>query len=269
MTGLGTGFLSGPALRLLLSVLYRAALARSRKVFFHNDEDRDLFVTQGLANAFQADVVRGSSVDLTRFAPTAGHNRNEPPAFLFIGRLLIDKGITEFLQAAELVSKARKAQFRVLGPIEQHPKAISPDALERWRANGTVQFLGAANDVRPFIRECDCVVLPSFREGLPRVLLEASAMGKPVIATNVPGCRQAVDHGSTGLLCEVRSARSLADSIITMIDLSPEERAQMGSRGREKAEREFSQEGVVDAYLEAVRRAQFEAQEGPAVVKST
>jgi glycosyltransferase involved in cell wall biosynthesis len=103
------------------------------------------------------------------------------------------------------------------------------------------------------------VVLPSFREGLPRVLLEASAMEKPVIATNVPGCRQVVDDGSSGLLCKARSARALADAIIAMIDLPAEARSQMGRRGRLKMEREFSQERVVDIYVKAVRSAQLKS----------
>lgn len=258
LTGLGTGFLSGAALQLLLSFLYRRALARSRRVFFHNEEDRKLFVTQGIVKPTQTEVVPGSGIDLKRFAPTARHNRNGPPAFLFIGRLLVDKGINEFLEAAEIVSRTRNARFRVLGPIDQHPKSISAAALERSRANGTVQFLEPVDDVRPFIRDCDCVVLPSYREGLPRVLLEASAMGKPVIATHVPGCRQAVDNGFTGLLCKARSVRSLAEALIAMIDLSPLQRAEMGERGREKATQEFSQQIVIAAYLEAVRNITIE-----------
>jgi glycosyltransferase involved in cell wall biosynthesis len=259
LTGLGTGYLSGPTLQLLLSILYRAALARSCSIFFHNEDDRDLFVTQRLVKACQAQVVPGSGVDLERFAPIVGCERKGPPAFLFIGRLLIDKGINEFLEASELVSRERNAEFRVLGPTEKQQKAISEVAIENWKATGTAQFLGVAEDVRPFIHACDCVVLPSFREGLPRVLLEASAMEKPVIATNVPGCRQVVDDGLSGLLCEARSARALADAIIAMIDLSAEARSQMGRRGRLKMEREFSQERVVDIYVKAVRSAQLKS----------
>ena len=252
VTGLGTGFLSGRILQAIVSRLYRWGLRRSRKVFFHNQEDLDLFISSGLVRAEQAGLVAGSGVDLARFASAPKKAGAQPPTFLFIGRLLKDKGLGEFLEAASLVKQRRPARFQVIGAIEDHPKAVSRQSIEEAGASGAVELLGRTDDVRPFIANADCVVLPSYREGLPRVLLEAGAMATPVVAADVPGCRQAVDHGVTGLLCEARSAAALAQAMLTIAEMSPKDRMAMGKRGRSKAEREFSEEGVVAAYLEAL-----------------
>ena len=252
VTGLGTGFLSGRALQGLVTVLYRLAFRRSRRVFFHNEDDLGLFVGKGLVAADKAMVVAGSGIDLELFAP-AGRKASEGPlGFLFIGRFLRDKGVEEFIAAARLVKQGRAAQFRMIGAIEDHPKAASRELIESAAAAGDVELLGTTADVRPFIADAHCLVLPSYREGLPRVLLEASAMATPVIASDVPGCRQAVDDRVTGLLCEARSAGSLASVIAAFADMSFEERIEMGEMARAKAEREFSQERVVAAYLDAL-----------------
>ena len=252
VTGLGTGFLSGRILQAIVSRLYRWGLRRSRKVFFHNQEDLDLFISSGLVRAEQAGLVAGSGIDLAHFASAPKKAGAQPPTFLFIGRLLKDKGLGEFLEAASLVKQRRPARFQVIGVIEDHPKAVPRQSVEEAGASGAVELLGRTDDVRPFIANADCVVLPSYREGLPRVLLEAGAMATPVVAADVPGCRQAVDHGVTGLLCEARSAAALAQAMLTIAEMSPKDRMAMGKRGRSKAEREFSEEGVVAAYLEAL-----------------
>lgn len=253
VTGLGTGFLSGRALQSLVSLLYRIAFRRSARVLFHNPEDLELFVQLGLVSRDKAGLVAGSGVDLDRFAPSAPDKPNPVPTFLFIGRFLKDKGIAEFIEAAGAVGHAREARFQLAGTIEDHPKAVARALIESAERTGTIELLGTTSDIRTFIRNADCVVLPSYREGLPRVLLEASAMERPVIATDVPGCRQAVDDGVTGLLCEPRSPASLARAMTAIAEMSPAERAEMGRQGRAKARREFSQERVIAAYLAALR----------------
>lgn len=255
ITGLGTAFLSGRGLNAAVTKLYRWSLRQSARVYFHNSEDRDLFIRRRLLSASQAHVVPGSGIDLERFSPVDPWQPNVPPIFLFIGRFLKDKGALEFANAAAIVRERRHARFQMLGSREDHPKAVSKDNLKRLEADGTIELLGAVDDVRPAIARCDCVVLPSYREGLPRVLLEASAMAKPVIATDVPGCRQAVDANLTGILCEARSAESLAEAMIRLADMPVEERLEMGARGRRKAEQEFSEKHVASAYLEALRHA--------------
>ena len=254
ISGLGTGFLSGSLLQGLVTRLYRRALTRSKRVFFHNEEDRDLFVDLGIVSAAQAAVVAGSGVDLRRFQPVERNADQHPPVFLFIGRLLTDKGTVEFAQAASIVRKSRQARFQMLGSLDDHPKAAPRDVMHGHAADGTIELLGPAQDVRPYIAEADCVVLPSYREGLPRVLLEAAAMATPVIATDVPGCRQAVENGVTGLLCEARSSESLARTMADFVDMPAGRRLEMGAAARAKAEREFPESAVVAAYLDELRR---------------
>ena len=254
ITGLGTGFLSGPALEWIVTGLYRRSLRRSARVFFHNPEDRDLFVDRKIVAIAQTAIVSGSGVNLQHFSPRPKIASDAPPTFLFIGRFLKDKGALEFAEAAAVVRQRHSARFRMLGRLEDHPKAVSRAVLQQFESDGTVEMLEPVQDVRPYIAEADCIVLPSYREGLPRVVLEASAMAKPVISTNVPGCRDAVDHGLTGLLCDPRSATSLADAMTAVIGMSSGERMAMGDRARVKAEREFSEEVVVAAYLDALRQ---------------
>jgi glycosyltransferase involved in cell wall biosynthesis len=174
---------------------------------------------------------------------------------LFAGRLQWTKGVAEFVEAARIVRSAHpQTRFQILGSAgENEMKAVPLSNVEQWQAEGLVDYLGVTSDVRPFIAAADCVVLPSYREGLPRVLLEGSAMGKPLISTNVPGCRDVVANGVTGLLCEARSASSLAKAMIAMLDRSPRERQEMGRLGRSKIEQEFCETVVISRYLDAIR----------------
>jgi glycosyltransferase involved in cell wall biosynthesis len=252
ISGLGTTFLSSLPLQLLVSRLYRRALRSSARVFFHNHEDRDLFVDRNIVRRDIAEVVPGSGVDLGRFSPRQFRSPNDQITFLFVGRILKDKGALEFAEAAAIVRETNAARFQMLGSLGNHPKALAPGILEPFVRDGIIEPLGSATDVRPFIANADCIVLPSYREGLPRTILEASAMAKPVIASNVPGCRQAVDDQVTGFLCEPRSARSLALAMTKIIGMSADERRMMGLRGRKKAEAEFSEDRVVAAYLGAL-----------------
>ena len=253
VTGLGTAFIHGGVLGTLVPNLYRVALRRSERVFFHNDEDRSLFIARGLAAPEQAEVIPGSGVDLNRFKPSPLPGRGDAITFLFIGRLLWEKGVGEFVEAAGMV-KARhpSARFQVLGPTDLGKRGVRAADLDRWKSDGVVEYLGTASDVRPFIQAADCVVLPSYREGMPRVLLEAAAMGRPVIGSDVPGCRQIVREGETGFLAEARSGRALADKMIGMSQLDSSARASMGDRARKVVESDFSEELVDSAYLNAL-----------------
>lgn len=249
ITGLGTGFLSGRMLELILSHLYRLALANARQVFFHNPDDRDLFVSRGLASSTRSEVIPGSGIDLDYFRVAAPAG-NAEPVFLFIGRFLKDKGLIEFAKAAKIVKGSRpEIRFQALGTVEPHPKSVPAEAVRQWEKEGAVELLGSAKDVRPFIAEADCVVLPSYREGLPRALLEASAMGRAVIGSDAPGCRHVVEEGVTGFLCQPRSSSSLADAMMRFAALSSEGRQSMGIQARRKAERDFGEKRVIDAYL--------------------
>jgi glycosyltransferase involved in cell wall biosynthesis len=135
-----------------------------------------------------------------------------------------------------------------------NPSAITRAEVDAWVREGVIEYLGEAHDVRPLIEAADCVVLPSYREGVPRTLMEASAMGRPVIATDVPGCRECVADGVNGLLCEVRNVDSLAATLAHMLDMSDDERRAMGARGREKVTKEFDERGVVERYKDVIRQ---------------
>ena len=254
VSGLGTAFLSGGWLGRLVDVLYRLAFARCEVVFFQNPDDRRIFVDRGIVTAARARLLPGSGIDLKQFAP-APPLSGGPPIFLFIGRLLTDKGVREFVEAAQL-TKARypEARFRLLGGLDpENRTAIGRQELDRWIAEGTVEYLGPTNDVRPHIGDAGAVVLPSYREGLPRSLLEGGAMARPLIATDVPGCREIVQDGATGLLCQVRSASSLAGAMARFAEMDVDQRQALGDAARAKVDAEYDERAVIDAYLEVVK----------------
>jgi glycosyltransferase involved in cell wall biosynthesis len=198
----------------------------------------------------KARLLPGSGVDLKQFARVP--LPHGPVTFLFIGRILGDKGVRELAQAARGLSREHLV-VQLLGPIDEGNRtAIPRTELESWVRDGGIEYLGATDDVRPFIAKATAVVLPSYREGLPRSLLEAGAMGRPLIATDVPGCRDVVDDGVNGFLCTVRDPASLEQCMRRFAALTVEERAAMGSRCRRKIETKFSEEVVIGAYLDAL-----------------
>lgn len=174
--------------------------------------------------------------------------------FLLVARLLWDKGVGEFVEAARMVHRQYPtAKFQLLGFLDvKNPTAVSSVQMDDWVEEGVVEYLGVADDVKPYLAAADCVVLPSYREGVPRSLLEAAAMGRPIVTTDAVGCRDAVDDGVNGLLCRVGDAGDLADKLLRMIEMFPEERALMGLEGRKKMEREFDEKIVIRRYLEII-----------------
>ena len=211
ISGLGAVFVRRGLLRQLVERLYRFALRRSVTVFFQNRDDLQLFVDRRIVTPAQAKLLPGSGVDLAHFTP-APLPAEGAVTFLLAARLLWDKGVGEFVEAARRLRRDfPDARFRILGNVERKSAAAVPlSKLQEWSGEGVIDYLGSADDVRPALAAADCIVLPSYyREGVPRVLLEAAAMGIPVITTDMPGCREAVEDGATGLLCEPRSVNSL------------------------------------------------------------
>lgn len=255
VSGLGTAFIRDGLLTRIVAGLYRLAFRRSATIFFQNPEDQALFVDKRIVAAGRTALLPGSGIDLARFAP-APKAEGDGFAFLLVARLLRDKGIGEYVEAARMLrSRFPEARFRMLGFLDvANRTAVSRAEVEAWAAEGIIDYLGHADDVRPAIAAADCVVLPSYREGLPRTLLEASAMAKPVIATDVPGCRHAVDAGVTGLLCAARDSVSLAEAMVAMLGMDPEQRLAMGAAGRARIEAEFDESKVAAAYVEAIGR---------------
>lgn len=260
ISGLGTAFIKVNLLTRIVRLLYRVALSRSSTVFFQNGQDRDLFVEQRLVRAAQTVLLPGSGIDLAQFVPVAeAESAIEPggPVFLLVARLLRDKGVVEFVDAARIVRAERPdAAFHLLGFLDAENRTAIPRAeIEAWEREGVVRYLGSASDVRPYLAGATAVVLPSYREGMPRSLLEAAAMGRPLIATDVPGCTEIARAGENAILCRVRDARSLADAMLAMLALTPAERAALGARSRAIAETEFDVSVVETRYLEAIARA--------------
>jgi len=257
VSGLGTAFIRQGWLTRVASMLYRLAFARSTTVFFQNATDRDLFVARRLVRRERTALLPGSGIDTTRFRPEAGERPNRPFTFLMIARLIRDKGVFEYVEAAtRLRRRYPDARFDVLGQLDvANRTAITRGQVETWVAEGVIRYRGEADDVRPFIAEADCVVLPSYREGMPRSLLEAAACGKPLVATDVPGCTEIARTDENAILCRVRDAGSLAKAMAAMIDLAPEARAAMEERSRAIAVEEFDVSIVEARYLDALARA--------------
>jgi glycosyltransferase involved in cell wall biosynthesis len=255
VSGLGTAFIRNSWLTGIVKGLYRTAFRRSYRVFFQNTDDMQLFLATRLLASERMALLPGSGIDLTAFQPQNGCKEDGVFRFLLIARLVYDKGVREYVEAARILQRQRpSASCAILGFLDvENRTAVKHSDLEGWVAEGVIEYLGSANDVRPHIAAAECIVLPSYREGTPRTLLEPAAMGKPLIATDVPGCREAVDDGVTGRLCKVRDAEDLAAKMIAMFDMSEGDRAAMGAAGRAKMERQFDEGIVIEAYLQVLR----------------
>lgn len=256
ITGIGPLFSQKAMAYRAARLLYRFSLKRTARIFFQNNEDMNLFVSHGFADAGRSECIPGSGVDPEHFAPLTPRT-NGTFTFLFIGRLVKDKGISEFVQASEILkSRSLSVKCNVLGPYwTQNLKEnnVTPAEMNSWVSRGSIQYLGEAIDVRPFMAAADCIVLPSYREGLNNVLLEASSMERPCISTDTTGCREVIEHGITGFLCNVRDAGDLADKMEQMYREDPEKRSVMGRNARQKVIREFNKNIVVSAYLKAIK----------------
>jgi len=266
IAGLGSVFIKGGWLTRVLTILYRFALNRSQRVFFQNPDDYEQFVEMGLVRVEQTVVLPGSGVDLQRFTPVplpclslANEVKDQIKTerrfvFLLVARLLKDKGVYEFVEAARLLKSSYPwAEFILLGFKDaQNPNGVAEEHLASWQANGWVTYWGSSADVREHLALADCVVLPSYREGTPRTLLEAAAMGRPLVATDVPGCREVVRHGLNGFLCQPRDSQDLADQMQAILQMPAAMLAQMGRASRQLVEERFDEKLVIDAYLQVL-----------------
>lgn len=258
VAGVGSQFGSGLFFNRFITALYRSSLKKSLIVFFQNQSDCDTFLRKRIVSVDQARRVLGSGVDLERFiySPRA---LVRPIRFLFVGRILRDKGILVFAEAAREIQRSSRVEieFRVVGIIPRnHPNAVIQDEIDNWAKDGAIEFVGASDHVEDEIVACDCLVLPSFYgEGVPKVLLEAAACGRPAITTDMPGCCDAVEDGVTGFLCAPRSVESLKSAIQKFLLLEPEDRSRMGVGARYKAEKEFSDQSNIQTYLSAISEA--------------
>lgn len=241
ITGLGYSFINRGFINVVTEWLYRRTARYSSSMIFENEDDRDLFIQKRLVKEDRAFAVKGCGVNTVYYQSKSDQSPN-PPVFTFIGRLLKDKGILEFASAARhFHEKTWPATFVVLGDFDpENPSTIDRDTLLEWISEDTVDYKGFVNDVRPFLEKSTCIVLPSYREGMPRIVLEAMAMGKPVITTRTAGCRETVEEGVNGFLAVARSVEDLIVAMEKFCELSPDQRSAMGARGRSMAVDVFS-----------------------------
>lgn len=253
ISGLGTAFLHDSWLFRRVRQLYGLVNRQAHKLFFQNEEDLAVFRGRGLLGSTPFILLPGSGVDLQRFQqfplPESG-----PFTFIMIARLLGDKGVREYAEACRMLrAEGQDLRCLLVGPLGvSNRTAITADEVARWQAEGSVEYLGAVEDVRPLIAQAHVLVLPSYREGMPRTVLEAAAMGRPAIVTDVPGCRQAIEPDVTGWLCEVRSPPSLARQMKHVLRMDDEGLQRAARAARTRMETQFSESIVIKAYLDCL-----------------
>ena len=251
--GLGTVFLNNNLVSKIAGTLYKLAFRFPKKVFFQNNEDLKLFLERKLVAPYIGEVIPGSGIDFNYFKPHK-FQRNKKFTFLLISRLIHDKGIVEYINAIKkLKNDGIDARFQLLGAKDfQHKRGIEESLIDNWITNNIVEYLGTTDDVRPYINKADCIVLPSYREGTPRTLLEAASSAKPIVATDVPGCNNVVQDRYNGLLCKLKDADDLASKMTEMMNFNDNEVEQFGLNGRKKVTAEFGEEKVIDSYLNSI-----------------
>lgn len=250
ITGLGYVFLNEGIYSRVARWAYRFLLNDSFFVYFLNRNDYSEFIHLRLVKKEKAGIIPGEGVDTEHFKPLV--NKKIKISFLVISRILSDKGIFEFIDAVTILrDRGFNFEAKILGEMGiNNPTGIPKHHIEYWVREGIIKYLGFKQDIRPILQNATCVVLPSYREGLPIALLEASSMAKPIIATNVPGCREVIIDGITGYLCEAKNPFSLAECMIKIIQMANVDRELMGKLGREHVKQNFSQRIVLDYYSE-------------------
>jgi len=254
ISGLGTIFIKKTVISYIGRLLYKIGLTCSSHVFFQNNEDQQLFIKYKLIKPTKNSVIPGSGVDTTYFK--SNRTTNLGNRFLFVGRLIRDKGVIEFLEAAlKILQTYPDKQFLLIGELDCNNKtALNKSSLDYYlNQSSQIQYLGKTDDIKSLLSEVDVMVLPSYREGLSKSLTEAASMSLPIITTDVPGCREVVEHKFNGILCQVKSMSSLENAILEMILLSNETRHSMGLKGRLKIIDTFSNTIVIKTYLQQIK----------------
>ncbi len=256
VTGLGYAFIHKGFVRKIMSWLYGMSAGCHQKFIFENIEDRELFEQLGIVSGHKAISVKGCGVDTTWYHPYPNGQIKEKTVFTFIGRLLYDKGIREFVEAARRIKSVRKdAEFWIVGELDaENPATVDKDELVRWVDEDVVYYHGFIKDVRDIIAKSDCIVLPSYREGLPRTIVEAMSMAKSVITTRSAGCEETVDDGENGFLVPIKNTDELVIGIKKFLGLTMTQRHQMGLAGREKACREFDDKRIANEIFQVVNK---------------
>lgn len=250
ITGLGYVFIKKGVLYRFVKFLYRQSLKSSKKAIFLNQEDQTEFINEGIIPLNKSIVIPGEGINTDYFSPKEKTNQSGKIVFIMICRLLWDKGLKEYFIASENIRKEHdNVEFNLLGFFdENNPSSVSRKEISELDKTGIIKYLGSTNEVRDFIADADCIVLPSYREGLPRTLLEAGSMARPIITTNSVGCKETVEDGKTGFLCNPKDATDLTLKIEQFIMLPPQDRYEMGLKAREKVINQFDQRIINETY---------------------
>lgn len=252
-TGLGYTFITDNLVSKIANILYKVSLRKARQVWFLNADDQEAFLEKELIKEQQAFILNGEGVDVEHF--NYRPYQTSDLSFLLVARMLWDKGVGQFVEAAREIKKTHpNITFKLLGYVGvDNPNAISKKQMDEWIEEGVVEYLGITQDVRPFIEKSSCIVLPSYYgEGVPLSLLEGAAIGRPVITTNSVGCKETVEDGKTGFLCEPKNVSSLVNAMEKIIRMPEEELIKMGYRARKRVEKVFDVRLVIDKYVEIV-----------------
>ena len=255
ITGLGTAFMSGGIVNWIARLLYKLTFNYSHLIYFQNPDDQNFFKRLKIIRKENTKIIPGSGVDLKKFKPIF-KKKTEVLKILFIGRIIADKGIYELIEAIKIINKEySNLSFILMGMLGVNNKtSISENQIKRWVSEGLVSYIGFKEDIRKELGSSDVVVLPSYREGTPKTLIEAASMAKPIIATDVPGCREVVINNCNGFLCKVKDSLSLANSIKKFIDLNYFSKLEMGKKSRILAEEKFDINKVNNYYLNELKK---------------
>jgi len=255
ITGLGTAFISKGVTNKIVRFLYKFTFNFSHLVFFQNPDDQQFFQDLKIIIKDNTKLISGSGVDLVKFKPVENKKRGDIK-ILFIGRIIADKGIYELIESAKIIKKEfSNVTFILMGMLGvKNNTSISKNEVDNWINEGLIEFIPFKDDVREFLGDSDLVVLPSYREGTPKSLIEAASMAKPLVATDVPGCREIVNHEVNGFLCEVKNPVSLAAAIKRYIELDDSSKIEMGKKSRELAEEKFDIIKVNNCYINEINK---------------
>lgn len=254
--GLGHLFIKESFATKIVEILYRISLNFASKVWFLNEDDKNEFLKRKLVNESKIEILPGEGISLEKFKPIKMERKDDKVIFLMIARVLWEKGFKEYVEAAEILNKKySNLEFQLLGAIDTgNPSGVPKEIVMEYHNKKIINYLGTTNAVPSVIAKCDCLVLPSYREGVPRTLMEGAAMEKPLIATNVTGCREVVIDNYNGFLCEKQNSKDLADKIEQFLLLSQEERERLGKTGRKLMREKFEDSKVIEKYLEVIER---------------
>ena len=253
ITGLGTTFININFLTKIVIFFYKISFQKIYAVFFQNKDDLKLFINNQIIKKKKTILIPGSGVDLKHYK-FSKLKKNKKIRFILVSRILKEKGILEYLKVAKNLHNKKNCEFHLLGPfIQDNKSTISKKIIDDLHNKKIIKYLGFVKNIKPYVKNSDCVVLPSYREGTPRSLLEACSMGRPIITTDVPGCRNVIRNNINGFKCLPRSSKSLESSIKKFINLTYRQKVKMSLSARKLVEQKFDEKIIISKYIDIIK----------------